>query len=79
MALVQPYLVFQFMVSAGARLAIDLSVIDKSGNRRRVQMSTSQREVAATPLNARVPLASIITGQVRWISVLCASNVYAVA
>ena len=34
-------------------------------------MSTSQREVAATPLNARVPLASIITGQVRYISVLC--------
>ncbi len=63
MGLVQPYLVLQLMVPGGARLAVDLSVVDSSGSRRRIQMSTSQREIAVTPLNARVPLATI-TGEV---------------
>ncbi len=63
MGLVQPYLVLQLIVPDEARVAIDMSVMDSSGGRRRIQMSTSQREVAVTPLNARVPLGAI-TGEV---------------
>ncbi len=73
MGLVQPYLVLQFMVPDGARVAIDLGVMDSSGSRRRIQMSTSQREMAVTPLNARVPLSGVITGQVSSHAFFCSS------
>ncbi len=73
MGLVQPYLVFQFMVPDGARVAIDLGVVDSSGSRRRIQMSTSQREIAVTPLNARVPLSGVIIGQVISHTCFCSS------
>lgn len=44
-------------------MALDLTVLDSGGSRRRLQMSSSQREVAVTPLNARVPLTAL-TGEV---------------
>ena len=62
--LVQPYLVLQLVVPDSTRLAIELSVVDKSGSRRRIQLSSSVKEIAATPLNARVPLTGILTGHV---------------
>lgn len=62
--LVQPYLALQLVVPDGTRIAIELSVVDKSGSRRRIQLSSSLKEIAATPLNARVPLIGLLTGQV---------------
>lgn len=61
------------MVPDGARVAIDLGVVDSSGSRRRIQMSTSQREIAVTPLNARVPLSGVIIGQVISHTCFCSS------
>ena len=40
------------------------SILDEGGIRRRINLSSSQREVNATPLNARVPLSDLVTGQV---------------
>ena len=40
------------------------SVVDTAGNRRRLHLSTSQREVNATPLNARIPLVGVLVGSV---------------
>lgn len=40
------------------------SILDEGGIRRRITFSSSQREVNATPLNARVPLSDLVTGQV---------------
>ena len=40
------------------------SILDGGGSRRRVQLSSSLREISTSPLNARAPLAGMITGQV---------------
>lgn len=44
------------------------SVLDHGGGRKRINLSSSQRELSATPLNARVPLGDLITGKVWCIS-----------
>lgn len=64
MGLTQSFLVFQLLVPDGSRLAVELSVLDKSGNHRRIQLSSSVKDVSVTPPNARVPLTSLFTGQV---------------
>lgn len=40
------------------------SVTDDSGSRRRIHLSSSQRELSATPLNARIPLGELLADQV---------------
>ena len=45
---------------------VPCSVLDEGGIRRRINLSSSQRELSATPLNARVPLGDLATGQV-WV------------
>ena len=41
------------------------SILDRGGSRRRLQLSTSMREISASPLNARAPLTGLCMGQVR--------------
>lgn len=56
------------------------SILDEGGIRRRINLSSSQRELSATPLNARVPLGDLVTGQVwtdgRTVSPCVVSHVY---
>jgi hypothetical protein len=66
LALVQPYCVFQLNIPSGANVAIDLCVSDVSSNRRRILLSTSQRDVASSPLHAKVPLSDLPRDQ--WIN-----------
>ncbi len=42
------------------------SVLDGRGSRRRVQLSTSLREISVSPLNARVPLPGLCAEEVSY-------------
>ena len=68
MGLVQRYLVLQISVPSSGRLALELTVLDGAGCRRRVQLSSSLREVSASPLNARVPLSGVLLID-QWVNV----------
>ncbi|KAK7101886.1 protein CFAP20DC-like [Littorina saxatilis] len=56
MTLVQRYLVLQVYIPKGQDWFLELGVCDLSNNKRRIQLSTAQKEMQATPLHARVPL-----------------------
>lgn len=68
-SLVQRYVVLQINVPSSGRLALELAVVDGGGCRRRIQLSTSLREISASPLNARVPLAGVLVTD-QWVN-LC--------
>eukprot|EP00058_Branchiostoma_floridae_P021174 XP_002606664.1 hypothetical protein BRAFLDRAFT_72565 [Branchiostoma floridae] len=54
--LVQRYLVFQIYIPLGQDFSVELGITDLSNNKRRILLSTCQREIAATPLHAKIPL-----------------------
>ncbi|XP_078677312.1 protein CFAP20DC-like isoform X2 [Branchiostoma floridae x Branchiostoma belcheri] len=54
--LVQRYLVFQIYIPLGQDFSIELGITDLANNKRRILLSTCQREIAATPLHAKIPL-----------------------
>ncbi|XP_071784290.1 protein CFAP20DC-like [Asterias amurensis] len=56
LALVQRFLVAQVYVSIGQDFSIELSVSDMGNNKRRLLFSTAQKEIAVTPLHAKIPL-----------------------
>ncbi|RUS71467.1 hypothetical protein EGW08_020766, partial [Elysia chlorotica] len=56
LTLVQRFLVLQLHLSKGADFSIELAVTDLSGNKRRLLLSTSQKETQVTPLHAKIPL-----------------------
>ncbi|XP_071477950.1 protein CFAP20DC-like [Diadema antillarum] len=56
LALIQRYLVIQFFVPLGQDFSMELGISDMSNNKRRLFLSTAQRETSATPLHAKVPL-----------------------
>ncbi|XP_072026449.1 protein CFAP20DC-like [Amphiura filiformis] len=56
LVLIQRYLVLQLLVPLGKDFSIEISVSDMSNNKRRLLFSTAQRDIAATPLHAKVPL-----------------------
>ena len=53
------YLVTQVFVPISKDFAIELMMTDVGGNKRRVVLSTSVREISATPLHAKLPLSLI--------------------
>ena len=65
MGLVQPCLVLQLVVPEGGRIALEVGVVDGSGTRHRVVLSTSVKDVSSSQLHARVPLPSVTVGKVR--------------
>ncbi|CAH1264889.1 C3orf67 [Branchiostoma lanceolatum] len=54
--LVQRYLVFQIYIPLGQDFSVELGITDLANNKRRILLSTCQREIAATPLHAKIPL-----------------------
>ncbi|XP_038068577.1 protein CFAP20DC-like isoform X2 [Patiria miniata] len=56
LALVQRFLVLQVFVPLGQDFSIELGVSDMGNNKRRLLFSTAQKEIAATPLHAKIPL-----------------------
>ncbi|XP_046548599.1 protein CFAP20DC-like [Haliotis rubra] len=56
LTLIQRYLVLQLYLVKGQEFSIELGVTDMHNNKRRIQMSTSQKETQVTPLHARIPL-----------------------
>lgn len=53
--LVQPYVVFQFLVPHDGDFSVEISIVCRSQNRR-IFLSTSQKTTNATPLRAMIPL-----------------------
>ena len=62
--LLQPCLVLQLSIPEGGCGALEVGVVDGSDNRRRINLSTSVRELSSSPLHARVPLNQVTTGKV---------------
>ncbi|XP_076448494.1 protein CFAP20DC-like [Babylonia areolata] len=56
MTLVQRYLVLQVFLTKGQDFSMELGVIDLSNSKRRILLSTAQKETQVTPLHARIPL-----------------------
>lgn len=54
--LVQRFLVLQLYLTKGADFSIELGVTDLSNNKRRLLLSTAQKETQVTPLHAKIPL-----------------------
>ncbi|XP_078731058.1 protein CFAP20DC [Lampetra fluviatilis] len=59
LSLLQPFLAVQLNQAAGSDFSLELLVQDLGATRRRLYLSTAQREVAGTQLHARLPLASL--------------------
>ncbi|CAK8682363.1 unnamed protein product [Clavelina lepadiformis] len=59
LCLIQRYLVTQVFVPISKDFAIELMMTDVGGNKRRVVLSTSVREISATPLHAKLPLSFV--------------------
>ncbi|GFO44116.1 transporter [Plakobranchus ocellatus] len=57
--LVQRFLVLQLHLSKGADFSMELGVTDLSNNKRRLLLSTAQKETQVTPLHAKIPLAVV--------------------
>ena len=64
MGLVQQCLVLQLALPQGGRIALEVGVVDGSGTRHRINLSTSVKEVSVSQLHARVPLTNITAGKV---------------
>ncbi|KAK3103082.1 hypothetical protein FSP39_016320 [Pinctada imbricata] len=56
LTLIQRYLIFQIFIPRGQEFSFELGVTDLSNNKRRILLSTSQKESHVTPLHAKVPL-----------------------
>nr|XP_006821003.1 PREDICTED: uncharacterized protein C3orf67 homolog [Saccoglossus kowalevskii] len=54
--LIQRYLILQLMVPLGHDFSIELSISDMGNNKRRLFLSSSQKEISITPLHAKIPL-----------------------
>ncbi|PVD24826.1 hypothetical protein C0Q70_15312 [Pomacea canaliculata] len=57
--LVQRYLIFQVYLTKGQDFSMEIGVCDMANNKRRIQLSTAQKEIHVTPLHARLPLAVV--------------------
>ncbi|KAL5014677.1 hypothetical protein ScPMuIL_008947 [Solemya velum] len=62
LTLVQRFLNFQIIVPKGQDFSIELGITDLGNNKRRLLLSTSQKETQVTPLHAKVPLAILKRG-----------------
>ncbi|XP_077982814.1 protein CFAP20DC-like [Glandiceps talaboti] len=60
--LIQRYLVLQLMVPLGQDFSIELSIIDMGNNKRRLFLSSAQKEISITPLHAKIPLSILRRG-----------------
>ncbi|KAL8587139.1 hypothetical protein ACOMHN_026107 [Nucella lapillus] len=56
LTLVQRYLVLQVSLTKGQDFSLELGVSDLSNGKRRILLSTAQKETQVTPLHARIPL-----------------------
>lgn len=63
LALVQSCLVLQVIVEKDARFIVELYVQVNKGGRRRIFFSSSMREPSISPLIARLPLITMVTGE----------------
>jgi len=68
LGLLQHYLVLQVYIPVGKGFSIELAVSDLNKTRRRINMSTNNKDVYATPLHVRLPLDIIRRGE--WLN-LC--------
>ncbi|XP_014778712.1 protein CFAP20DC isoform X1 [Octopus bimaculoides] len=75
LVLIQHFLIFQLFLGRGQDFSLELGLIDLGNNKRRILLSTAQREIQCTPLHAKVPLLKIKRGV--WIN-LCVDLVSAV-
>lgn len=60
--LIQKYLILQIMVPLGHSFSFELGVVDMGNNKRRIFLSSSNRELTVTPLHARFPLSMLRLG-----------------
>ncbi|XP_070558108.1 protein CFAP20DC-like [Ptychodera flava] len=60
--LIQRYLVLQLMVPLGLDFSIELSISDMGNNKRRLFLSSAQKEISITPLHAKIPLSIMKRG-----------------
>ncbi|GAX76862.1 hypothetical protein CEUSTIGMA_g4308.t1 [Chlamydomonas eustigma] len=60
LGLLQSFLVFQVSMPQGQALTIELGIMDGTGTRRRVVLSTSFAELKATPLHSQVPILPVV-------------------
>ncbi|XP_041350052.1 protein CFAP20DC-like isoform X2 [Gigantopelta aegis] len=54
--LVQHFLILQINIFIGKEFSVELGVSDLGNNKRRILLSTSQKEMNITPLHAKIPL-----------------------
>ena len=60
--LIQPYLVLQVWIDQGQSFSLELAITDSSNTKRRLMLSSATREIALTPLHARVPNKAMLRG-----------------
>jgi len=60
--LIQPYLVLQVWIDQGQSFSLELAITDSSNTKRRLMLSSATREMALTPLHARVPNKAMLRG-----------------
>ncbi|KAH9489325.1 hypothetical protein Btru_057597 [Bulinus truncatus] len=56
LTLIQRYIVLQIYLLKGADFSMEFGITDLGNNKRRILLSTSQKEIQVTPLHAKVPL-----------------------
>ncbi|KAK0064303.1 protein CFAP20DC [Biomphalaria pfeifferi] len=59
LTLIQRYIVLQIYLPKGADFSMEFGITDLGNNKRRILLSTSQKEIQVTPLHAKVPLAIV--------------------
>ncbi|KAF6018199.1 C3orf67 [Bugula neritina] len=69
LSLVQRYLIFQINVPKGGEFSIEIGVTDTGNNKRRLNLSTSVKEISTTPLHAKLPLT--VLRKSMWLNCCC--------
>ena len=60
--LIQPYLVLQVWIDQGQSFSLELAITDSTNTKRRLMLSSASREMALTPLHARIPNKAMLRG-----------------
>ena len=59
---IQKYLILQLFCPLGQSFSLDIAVLDTNGQKRRILMSTSYREISVTAFHVKVPLSILQRG-----------------
>lgn len=76
-ALTQPYVCVQLLVSEGAHFTLELTVADTDGGRHRLVLSTSFVSAKTTGLHAQIPLSGLPRGEWTTLAIHVADLVHA--